>query len=131
VFPLRVPPLRERAEDLPLLCERFLAGLRRPVARRMSRVTPEAVGAMAAYPWPGNVRELQNALEYAALQAGEEDIGPGHLPAEIRAAAGSGRRAGRRARGPPPTRSGSGWSRSWSAAAGTAPAPPARWASRG
>ena len=94
VFPLRVPPLRERAEDLPLLCERFLAGLRRPVARRMSRVTPEAVRAMAAYPWPGNVRELQNALEYAALQAGEEDIGPGHLPAEIRAAAGSGAEGG-------------------------------------
>jgi len=88
VFPLRVPPLRERVEDLPALCERFLAGLRRPVARHMSRLTPEAVRAMTAYPWPGNVRELQNVLEYASLQAGEADIEPGHLPAEIRATAG-------------------------------------------
>jgi PAS domain S-box-containing protein len=93
VFPIRVPSLRERAEDLPLLAERLLAriaptGPARPIA-------PEALAAMRAYPWPGNVRELANALEYAALQAGAGAIRPEHLPAEIREGTSSGAPADR------------------------------------
>ncbi|ABS24306.1 sigma-54-dependent Fis family transcriptional regulator [Anaeromyxobacter sp. Fw109-5] len=81
VFPLRVPPLRERAEDVALLSEGFLARLGAPPP------SPEASRLLAAYAWPGNVRELQNVLEYAALQAGGAPISPAHLPAEIRGAA--------------------------------------------
>ncbi len=79
VFPLRLPPLRERADDVPLLAERFLARLR-PPASAGKRLTPAAMRALAAHSWPGNVRELQNALEYAALRAGADDILPEHLP---------------------------------------------------
>jgi PAS domain S-box-containing protein len=83
VFPVRVPALRERADDIPLLAERFLGRLRSAGA---PAVAPDALRALCAYPWPGNVRELQNALEYAALQAGEGDVRLAHLPPEIRAA---------------------------------------------
>jgi PAS domain S-box-containing protein len=81
VFPLRVPALRERAGDIPLLAARFLGRLRSSAA---PTVVPEALRALRAYPWPGNVRELQNALEYAALQAGDGDVRLAHLPSEIR-----------------------------------------------
>jgi PAS domain S-box-containing protein len=79
VFPLRLPPLRERVDDVPLLAECFLARLRSS-ASRGRRLTPGAVQALVAHSWPGNVRELQNALEYAALRAGADDIAPEHLP---------------------------------------------------
>ncbi len=80
VFPLRVPPLRERASDIPLLCASFLS---RAGARQDRRVEPEALERLCAYPWPGNVRELQNALEYAALRAGGDPIRADHLPFEM------------------------------------------------
>jgi PAS domain S-box-containing protein len=83
VFPLRVPPLREHPEDVPLLAERFLAPLRREHGALVG-LAPAALQLLRAYPWPGNVRELQNALEYAALQAGPAAIGPEHLPADVR-----------------------------------------------
>ncbi len=81
VFPLRVPPLRERAEDVAILSARFLSRLGAPPPR------PQAAALLAAYAWPGNVRELQNVLEYAALQAEGAPIGAEHLPAEIRGCA--------------------------------------------
>jgi len=93
VFPLRVPPLREHAEDIPALAGRFLSRLQRPAGRTMQQVGPEALRLMAAHAWPGNVRELQNVLEYASLQAGEGDIGPEHLPADVRAPGGEPARA--------------------------------------
>jgi DNA-binding NtrC family response regulator len=79
VLHVAVPPLRERAVDIPLLAEHFLAG--RPL-------TTEAVGVLTAYPWPGNVRELRNALERAAALAGGREIGVHDLPPRIRDAAG-------------------------------------------
>ncbi len=84
VFPVRVPPLREHLEDLPLIADAFLARrapTRSGVARRF---TPAAAAALQAWRWPGNVRELQNALEFAALQAGEGDLDAAHLPPELR-----------------------------------------------
>ena len=69
VFPLKVPPLRDRPEDIPVLASSF------PVqaARRMRSVTPtltqEHVQELTSYPWPGNVRELQNVIERAVILA--------------------------------------------------------------
>jgi DNA-binding NtrC family response regulator len=80
VLQLHVPPLRERAADVPLLAEHFLAG---------RAVAPDAMALLAAYPWPGNVRELRNALERAAALAAGRDIRLEDLPPRIRDAAGA------------------------------------------
>jgi two-component system response regulator HydG len=88
VFPLRVPSLRERANDIPLLAERFLSRLQ-PAAGGPRGMAPEALRALRAHAWPGNVRELQNVLEYAALQAGAGEVRVEHLPAELRGGAGA------------------------------------------
>ena len=64
VIPIFVPPLRERQEDIPLLADHFMAGVRarvRPAAEDAS--TPGAIAALQHYPWPGNVRELRNVIE--------------------------------------------------------------------
>ncbi|MCL4813658.1 MAG: sigma-54 dependent transcriptional regulator [Vicinamibacteraceae bacterium] len=77
VFPLTLPPLRERASDIPILAryfvERFAGEHRRSVS-----LSPAAMDALAAHEWPGNVRELQNCLERAVLMA-EDTIQPAHL----------------------------------------------------
>jgi DNA-binding NtrC family response regulator len=78
VIPVHVPPLRERAADVPLLVEHFLGG------RAMNA---EAMGLLAAYPWPGNVRELRNAIERAATLGAADEIRPDDLPPRIREAA--------------------------------------------
>ncbi|HEX9053147.1 MAG TPA: sigma 54-interacting transcriptional regulator, partial [Anaeromyxobacter sp.] len=91
VFPLRVPALRDRGDDVAVLGERFLSRLRAP--GRAGAVSPEAVRALRAYPWPGNVRELQNAIEYAALQAGDGDLHVEHLPPDVREGAAAPARA--------------------------------------
>jgi two-component system response regulator HydG len=68
VVPLRLPPLRERREDIPLLVEHFVAQSRRRNPRsRLAGFTPEALAALAAAPWPGNVRELENLVERLAV----------------------------------------------------------------
>ncbi len=74
-FPIRLPPLRERREDLPLLAEAFLARLSRPP----KRLSPEALACLQDHPFPGNVRELRNLLERAVLLADGPEIGPEHL----------------------------------------------------
>jgi DNA-binding NtrC family response regulator len=84
VFELAVPALRDRAPDLPLLVERFLAQFVRRGEMRPT-VSPAAWVALMAYPFPGNVRELQNAINHAVtLARGQEQIDVTHLPAEIR-----------------------------------------------
>lgn len=65
VFPIVVPPLRERTDDIPALCQSFLRK-RHPLAS----VSPEALELMQRYPWPGNIRELENVLERAVILAG-------------------------------------------------------------
>jgi transcriptional regulator with GAF, ATPase, and Fis domain len=69
VCPVRVPPLRERKEDLPLLVAHFLAGFQRKLGRPLRQVTPEAMSQLERYHWPGNIRELQNVLERACVLA--------------------------------------------------------------
>ncbi|AHF92965.1 Fis family transcriptional regulator [Opitutaceae bacterium TAV5] len=67
VFPLHIPPLRERVDDIPLLAEDFLRRFARKYSLRIPGFSDQALAALAAYPWPGNVRELQNTIERAVI----------------------------------------------------------------
>jgi PAS domain S-box-containing protein len=69
VFPVALPPLRERASDIPLLVRAFLLRFARQAGRPIHDVTPEAMDALCTYRWPGNVRELQNVIERAVVLA--------------------------------------------------------------
>ncbi len=75
VFPLRLPPLRERLEDLPPLCAFLLEEQARRTGRRGMKVTPEGLARLAAYDWPGNIRELANALERATILSRKPELG--------------------------------------------------------
>jgi transcriptional regulator with GAF, ATPase, and Fis domain len=84
VFPVRIPPLRERRADIPPLVQHFLAQFQRKLAKSLREVTPESLERLLAYRWPGNIRELQNVLERACVLANgpvveiaPEDVG-GH-----------------------------------------------------
>jgi DNA-binding NtrC family response regulator len=79
VVPIRVPPLRERNEDVPLLAASFLEAACRRNHVRAKRLAPEAVELLRGQAWPGNVRELRNAMERVAILAGEEVVRPGDL----------------------------------------------------
>jgi len=80
VFPLKVPPLRERPADISLLAFHFLKKFDQQMGKSIRGVTSESVRLMEMYPWPGNVRELENAVERAvALEKGAE-ITPASLP---------------------------------------------------
>ena len=78
VFPITIPPLRDRPEDIPILAIHFVERLCRDVGRKMT-LSSEAIAELAAHPWPGNVRELQNALERAVILADGEVLMPRHL----------------------------------------------------
>jgi two-component system response regulator AtoC len=67
VFPLRMPPLRERADDVEELAEHFARRFAAKLGRRFSAIDPEAMAKLRAYAWPGNVRELENTLERAMI----------------------------------------------------------------
>jgi DNA-binding NtrC family response regulator len=75
-----VPPLRDRREDLPLLCAHILSRRRPAGGRWPSRISSAALAKLAAYPWPGNIRELENVLSRAALLSDGEEIRPADLP---------------------------------------------------
>ncbi|HSR43214.1 MAG TPA: sigma 54-interacting transcriptional regulator [Longimicrobiales bacterium] len=79
VFPLEVPPLRERVDDLPVLVEHLLERIGRDTGQTVKRVSDQAMGRLREYEWPGNVRELENALIRAAILARGSAIGPDHL----------------------------------------------------
>ena len=91
VVPLRAPPLRDRADDVPLLCAAFVEATARENGMRPKPITPEAVSMLSAYPWPGNVRELRNVIERLVILS-EDTIGVGDLPEEIVAEVERGRR---------------------------------------
>jgi len=84
VFAVRVPPLRERREDVPLLVAHFLAGFTARGGGTAS-LTPAALAALAAHDWPGNVRELENTLERLTVEARGGTIDVVDLPAALRA----------------------------------------------
>jgi DNA-binding NtrC family response regulator len=88
VFPLTVPPLRERRSDIPMLIEHALGRLQRRVNRQGTLAcSPFAMRVLIAYDWPGNVRQLFSVLESAAIHADGERIEVNHLPADVRGAA--------------------------------------------
>jgi len=67
VFPIEVPPLRERKEDIPLLANQLVSEISRRIGKRIERIETRAMERLAAYHWPGNVRELANILERAVI----------------------------------------------------------------
>jgi len=69
VFPLRVPPLRDRADDIPLLLWRFIEEFAARFGKQIEEVPAENMTALQRYPWPGNIRELRNAVERAMILA--------------------------------------------------------------
>jgi two-component system response regulator HydG len=83
VIPIRLPALRERREDIPLLLQHFIAKLGSKVNPRVRSVSDAALGRFMAFHWPGNVRELENAVEQALVFAEGDAITPAALPAYL------------------------------------------------
>jgi DNA-binding NtrC family response regulator len=67
VFPINIPPLRERPEDIPLLVRHFVRQLAQRMHKTIEAISTETMEALARYPWPGNIRELQNIIERAVV----------------------------------------------------------------
>ncbi|MDA2914872.1 sigma-54-dependent Fis family transcriptional regulator, partial [Acidobacteriia bacterium AH_259_A11_L15] len=83
VIPLRVPPLRERSDDIPVLTLHFLQRYSEQMSKPIRGIAEDALRALQEYSWPGNVRELENAMERAvALEMGEE-ISLRNLPEHV------------------------------------------------
>jgi two-component system, NtrC family, response regulator AtoC len=89
VVSLRLPALRERATDIPLLVEHFLAKFNDRLKKHVSGVEPEALEILAAHTWPGNIRELENVMERAVLFCDGQKLKVDDLPAELRGQDGS------------------------------------------
>jgi two-component system nitrogen regulation response regulator GlnG len=85
-FRIHLPPLRERADDLPLLIDHFVRVLSRSLDRNVPSVAPETRQRLAEHDWPGNVRELQSVLRYAIIRAPGEVLTLDCLPENLRAA---------------------------------------------
>lgn len=84
VVVIRIPPLRERPGDIPLLVDRILGRCRLACRKNIAAVSPETMRRLLAHDWPGNIRELENTLEYAAILCPGQEIGPEHLPEPLR-----------------------------------------------
>jgi PAS domain S-box-containing protein len=80
VITIHLPALRERKEDIPLLCQHFLAKTTLKEGKKISRFSPDAMQALMDYEWPGNVRQLENAISHAVILAQGEIIRRRHLP---------------------------------------------------
>ena len=84
VIPLRMPPLRDRAEDIPLLVEHFLTRFSREMGKAVISMSDAAMDLLTHYPWPGNVRELENVVERAVALEATGVIQPERLPDAVR-----------------------------------------------
>ena len=96
VFPIAVPPLRERAADIPALARHFLARFAAEEGKRIRIVTPEALRVLVAHHWPGNIRQLENAVFRAVVLAEGDAVGLDEFPqvaAQFGASSGRRRRA--------------------------------------
>lgn len=82
VFPISIPPLRQRKEDIPQLAKYFIDSFRQHLGKRLPGLSRPALDYLCACDWPGNIRELRNRLEYAAIISRGELIQPEHLRAE-------------------------------------------------
>ena len=74
VFPLEVPPLRARVDDIPLLCEQIIERLNRKLAKQVTAISKDSLNALTGYHWPGNVRELQNIIERAMILSTSSEL---------------------------------------------------------
>jgi two-component system nitrogen regulation response regulator GlnG len=83
VFTIKLPPLRDRGDDLDVLIEYYLRKFGADLGRPVRDVTPDAMAALRAYPWPGNIRELQSVIKQALLQMGGAVLLPEYLPAPV------------------------------------------------
>jgi len=83
VFPIQIPPLRERREDVPPLLDHFLKRFNREFHKNVLEVSREALDLLVRYSWPGNVRELRNMVERICIMHSESVIKPEFLPSEI------------------------------------------------
>jgi two-component system response regulator PilR (NtrC family) len=91
VIPIKLPPLRDRREDIPHLAFHFFDRYKQEMGKKLTGVSDEAMEALAAYSWPGNIRELQNAMERAVALESEDVVRFESIPMEIRAAGAEGR----------------------------------------
>ncbi len=83
VFPIEVPPLRDRTEDIPLLVEAFLRRFKKFHGKEIRDVHPDVMKAFVSYPWPGNIRELENLIERASILETSSILTPDGLPSEL------------------------------------------------
>ncbi|MBI4400346.1 MAG: sigma 54-interacting transcriptional regulator [Nitrospirae bacterium] len=83
VFPIELPPLRERRSDLPLLVRHFIEKFNHELGKQIRQVSPDALEVLEAYSYPGNVRELQNIIEHAFVCCEDDVIRLEHLPKDI------------------------------------------------
>jgi len=74
VFPIKMPPLRQRREDIPLLVEYFIDRFARKAGKKIRRINEKALALLQSYPWPGNIRELQNVIERSVIISEGEDF---------------------------------------------------------
>ena len=84
VFPINLPPIRERKEDIPLLANHFIDIFNKKTGKKIQQLSQEAMRILLDYNWPGNVRELENAIEHAFVLCENEKIDLSVLPVEIR-----------------------------------------------
>ena len=84
VVPIRLPALRERATDIPLLLSHFLGKFNDRLKKHVAGVEPDAIDVLASYPWPGNIRELENVIERAVLFCDGQKLRAQDLPPEVR-----------------------------------------------
>jgi PAS domain S-box-containing protein len=83
VLAIKLPALRQRAEDIPLLVQHFVSTLNEQTGKNIRAVSQETMDILVDSPWPGNVRQLENAIEHAFIHCTGEVIHPRHLPAEL------------------------------------------------
>ena len=83
VLPIKLPPLRERSEDIPLLCQYFINRFNKKLDKNIKGITPDAMAILLEHEWTGNVRELENAIERAVLLAEETILLPENFPPEL------------------------------------------------
>jgi len=85
VFPMQIPPLRRRPEDIPAIVQHFIRRNNEKTGKKILGLTPEAMEKLLSYSWPGNVRELRNAVDYAFVLCSSGGVSAGHLPPKIAA----------------------------------------------
>jgi len=84
VVPIRLPALRERTSDIPLLVDHFLVKFNERLKKKVESAARDALDLLVQYPWPGNIRELENVIERAVLFCDAHELGAGDLPPEVR-----------------------------------------------